>query len=372
MLIQCTKKLLDQLDVKPKLQQEEEALFSWHANLLTVFRRKAVVLVNDKNRYIVVLHGLKAKHFKKLNEHIIEAIRTTFRDECIKEEIIEKFINHSNGINYTKTKNRSMIAKMNKACELLDYHDELLKGSSIYKTNMGIRASQYLVGKDYIHPYEELYKDLEVFAGDTIFRCKAVEIKVTLELEKQEVWRKLIIPTNNTFTKLHKVIQIAFGWQDYHLHDFYIYDESTSDVSINHPGYHKDGYKPIVNIACDEEAFVYKSDDIEMKLETGIRLSDYMPAKIKYVYDFGDNWQHYIEVEKVIEEYDKNYSVCIDGKGNTPPEDVGGEYGYEEFLEIVGDKNNLEYENMLAWGTSQGYEDFDIEKVNKKIKSRYE
>lgn len=371
MLIQCTKKLLDQLDVKPKPQQEEEALFSWHANVLTIFRKKTVVLVNDKNRYVIVLHGLKAKHFKNLDEHIIEAIKNTFRDECIDEKIIEKFINYSKEITYAKTKNRSMVAMLNIPCNVLYRYDELKEDSSIYKSSVSKSVSRYLVGKDYIHPNEEMYKDLENFAGDNIFRCKAIVLKITLDLEKYEVWRRIAIPINDTFRKLHRVIQIAFGWKDYHLHDFYIYGESTSDISINHLGYHKDGYEPIVKLVCDEEAFDYPYDDLEMKLETGIKLSEYMPAKAKYVYDFGDNWQHYIEVEKVIEDYDKNYCVCLEGKGNTPPEDAGGEYGYGEFLEIISDKNHPEYENMLGWGTSQGYEDFDIDNVNKKIKSRY-
>jgi len=54
MLIRCTKKLLDELKIKPNLELEEEPLFSWHANLLNINHRKTVVLVNDSNRYIIV------------------------------------------------------------------------------------------------------------------------------------------------------------------------------------------------------------------------------------------------------------------------------------------------------------------------------
>lgn len=105
-----------------------------------------------------------------------------------------------------------------------------------------------------------------------------------------------------------------------------------------------------------------------MKYEIGIRISEYIPCNIKYNYDFGDNWQHYIEVEKIIDNYDKNYSICIDWEGNTPPEDVGGEDGYEEFLEIIGNKNDPEHEGMVNWGKYQGYEDFDIELTNMRLK----
>jgi len=375
MLIQCTKKLLGQLNIKPDLQAEEEPLFSWHANLITVNHRKTVVLMNDKNRYVIILHGLKAKDLKRLDEHIIQAIRETFQDECIKDEVIEQFINHSKEVIYTKTKNRSMVARMNKACDVVHYNADRLNNDSINQSNVSIKASCYLVGdgkNSYITPSKEMYEDLEAFCGGPIFGCQAVEFKVTLDLEKHNVWRRIVVPVNMTFSKLHKVLQVAFGWKDYHLHEFFIYDGETSqELSINHSGYHKEGYRPVFELVCDEEAFEYEDDDIEMKLEKGIKLSEYIPARMKYNYDFGDNWQHYIEVERVINDYDKNYPVCLEGEGNTPPEDAGGEYGYEEFLEIIADENHPEHDDMVAWGVSQGYEEFDIEKVNREIKLRY-
>jgi len=68
MLICCTKKLLIELKVEPELVEEENSLFSWHTNIIVVNRKKVVVLVNDHNRYAVVLYGLKAKDFKRFNE----------------------------------------------------------------------------------------------------------------------------------------------------------------------------------------------------------------------------------------------------------------------------------------------------------------
>ncbi|WP_053957351.1 plasmid pRiA4b ORF-3 family protein [Inediibacterium massiliense] len=372
MLIQCTKKLIEQLNIDLMIPEEENLLFSWHANLLTINRRKTIVLVNDKNRYIIVLHGLKAKDFKNLDEHIIQAIRETFQKECIKDEIIEEYIHHCKKITYTKTKNRSMVARMNKACELLWYTDDLLEDQSIYKSTISIKLSQYFVGNgnnDYIIPSEEMCKDLEIFSGQSVFGCTAAQLKITLALEKHIVWRKIIVPINITFKKLHHIIQASFGWKNYHLHEFYIYDHKILDptLSPNHSAYSNKNYKPIINLVCDEEAFDYENDT-PMKLETKVKLSEYLPSQIKYLYDFGDSWQHYIEVEKMINDYDKNYSVCIKGEGNTPPEDVGGEYGYEEFLHIIANKKHPQHDEMLVWAKSQGYTNFDIEKVNKDIK----
>lgn len=172
MLIQCTKKLLDQLNIKPEIQVEHELLFSWHANLLTVNRRKAVVLMNDENNYIVVLYGLKLKEFRNLDGHILNAIRETFKEECIKDEVIERFINDSQKIVYSKTSSRSMISKLNNVCTLLPHFDDLLEGESIYKSGLGAKLSRLAFKnriKEYIIPCEEMYKDLETLPDKNIF-----------------------------------------------------------------------------------------------------------------------------------------------------------------------------------------------------------
>ncbi len=107
-----------------------------------------------------------------------------------------------------------------------------------------------------------------------------------------------------------------------HLHEFYIYGEEKTDPSnINHSGYHKDGLKPIICFVGSEEDLEYQDDYVERKFEKGIKLAEYLPSRIKYNYDYGDNWQHNLEVEEIIAEYDHNYPLCLDGEGNTPPED---------------------------------------------------
>jgi hypothetical protein len=83
----------------------------------------------------------------------------------------------------------------------------------------------------------------------------------------------------------------------------------------------------------------------------------------------GDDWTHVLELEKELNDYDKNYPICIDGEGNCPPEDVGGEGGYEEFLEAIEDPEHPEHEDMLEWGEEQGYYDFSVEEANRRLKS---
>ena len=356
MLIQCTKKLLDELGIKPTVMSDELPLFSWHANLITINRRKTIVLVNDSNRYIIVLHGLKAKDFKNLNKILIDSIRETLLEECIKPEIVEKYISQSPKITYYKTKGRSAVAKLNKACETVQFCDNSFKSDTINQSDVSIATGGYLTGDGkggYIYPNEILYRDLEGLAAPPIFSCHAVKLKITLDLENHDIWRRIIVPYHITFKKLHDILQTVFNWQDYHLHDFYILD----------------GDEPVVNLVCGEDAFEYPNN-VPMIIETGIKLSEYIPkhSRIDYTYDFGDNWQHHIEVEEIIENYTVNYPVCIEGRGNTPPEDVGGEGGYDEFLEAITDPDHPEHKAFIEWGKMQWYKDFDIDLVNRKLK----
>ncbi|MGJ9459790.1 plasmid pRiA4b ORF-3 family protein [Oceanobacillus sp. CF4.6] len=381
MHIQGTKKLLDYLKINPVTQQEEDPLFSWHANLMTINRRKAIVLVNDKNRYVIVLYGIVAKHVKKLDDLILESMRKTFLAEGIKEEIVEQYIQHAPDFTFAKTKDKTSVARMNKSCETIYIWDDLLDDDHVEQIKFNKQASRYLItnGKNnYINPNRELYNTLGDFAGQTAIQTKAVRLNVKLNLDRSHVLRKLVVPLNFTFYQLHKALQIAFDWEDYHLHEFYIYGDQTIDAqnkgrSLNYPPFDLEDKKLILNIVRDEETLHYKNN-IPVKLEAGIKLSSYLPTykHMNYVYDFGDDWVHRIEVESIINDYDKNYPICMEGEGNTPPEDVGGIHGYEMYLNILADPTHPDHQHMLEWGKGQSNREFDIEKVNRFLRSEFD
>ncbi len=354
MLIQCTKKLLDELNLEPSVS-EEKPLFSWHANLLTINRRKTIVLLNDKNRYIIVLHGLKANDKKNIESTILAAMKEILLDDGIKSEVVEKYLQEASDIVFAKTKDKSTVAKLNKACDTVQFYTNHIDSDNITQLNLSHKSSAdpSFNNDDMIYPNKVMYKDLEELTGQSIFSCKAIQIKVTLDLEKYNVWRRLIIPHKITFKQLHDILQIAFNWRNYHLHDFLIYD----------------GNKQIVNIVQTNDAFEYENKT-PMILEKGIKIAEYIPKykRLLYNYDFGDDWNHIIDLEDFIFDYDNNYPVCIDGEGNTPPEDVGGEGGYEQFLEIYNNQKHEDYQHMKDWAEMQFYRPFDIEHINRRLK----
>lgn len=343
------------------LQNEtgESDLFCWSVHLITVNRRKTIVMVNDNNRFGFVLYGLKAKDFKNLNELLILGIKKCLRDEKIKEEIIERYLKSSPELIYSKTRGPKYVARLNKACELIKIFEDILDPSELFQTlatrimnNDLIKISKvYKCG----YPHELLSKDLELFAGEEIIRCEAVDLIVKLKLYPEIAWRRIITPVDITFKQLHEILQVSFGWKNYHLYDFNIFDGEG---------------KRILNVISEFEEIYEPLQDCPILLDSEVNLSEYIKQQytIVYHYDYGDNWEHEITIQGVNTDYDKNYPTCLMGEGNAPPEDVGGISGYKEFLEIMADSNHIEHENMQQWAQGQWYKDFDSDAINRQLK----
>jgi len=89
-------------------------------------------------------------------------------------------------------------------------------------------------------------------------------------------------------------------------------------------------------------------------------------TRAEYLYDFGDDWQHEVELEGILEHVPKKkYPVCVAGARACPPEDCGGVPGYWDFLRIIGDPADEEHENMKEWlGRPYKPNAFDTAKVH--------
>ena len=177
------------------------------------------------------------------------------------------------------------------------------------------------------------------------------QIKVTLEGSKPPIWRRLQVRSNISLTELHTIIQTAFGWWDYHLHQFIIGDRY---YGLPDPFY---------------------DDDLDMHDERKVRLNQiasHEGFKFRYEYDFGDSWVHQVLVEKILSpQPGQHYPVCIKGRGACPPEDVGGIWGYFHFLEAIGDPDHEEHDELLDWvGGEFDPAEFDLEGVNQTLLDR--
>ncbi|HEY5556022.1 DUF6933 domain-containing protein [Acetobacterium sp.] len=163
MQIGCTKILLDTLDVKMCNQIEKNDLFCWSANLLTIKGRKAVVVVNDSNRFEFVLYDLKTKDSSQLKTLIENGIRRCLENENIKEEIIDQYFAQAKETVFTKTRGQVAVARLNRVCEYVEFMDDRMDTSDLYQTDVPgtMNSDLFKPSKtiDYANPYELLIQD---------------------------------------------------------------------------------------------------------------------------------------------------------------------------------------------------------------------
>lgn len=167
-------------------------------------------------------------------------------------------------------------------------------------------------------------------------RREVLQFKVTLEQISPPIWRRVQVPATYTFWDLHVALQDAMGWKDYHLHMFRVSRPgSRNQVQIGIP----DPDDPLGQQSC------LPGWDVPVQ-----RFLQRPGDETQYEYDFGDDWQHSVLLEGILlAEPEVSYPRCTGGERACPPEDVGGVYGYQEFLEAVLDPAHEEHERMLQW-----------------------
>ena len=91
--------------------------------------------------------------------------------------------------------------------------------------------------------------------------------------------------------------------------------------------------------------------ELGQRAEAPVTLEQVAPdvrSKIRYTYDFGDDWEHEILVEKVLDRDETTrYPRCTGGRRAAPPEDCGGVWGYAELAEVLADPAHPEHQDRL-------------------------
>jgi hypothetical protein len=172
---------------------------------------------------------------------------------------------------------------------------------------------------------------------------RVFQFKITLLESHPPIWRRIQVE-DCTLDKLHEHIQTAMGWTNSHLHHFRIGRQQYGDPLLL------------------EENF----EDFNYRDSTTTKLSDILPEgrkrlRIEYEYDFGDSWEHEVLFEGALPaERGGRYPLCLEGERACPPEDVGGVWGYADFVEAIQDPEHEQHGELLEWvGGSFDPEAFD-------------
>lgn len=173
------------------------------------------------------------------------------------------------------------------------------------------------------------------------------QLKITLLDIDPPIWRRITFPASFRLCCLDTAIQTAMGWTNSHLHQFEKDDQSWGVPEWDDMG------------------------DFDWIDESKTRLGGVLLCEgesLKYQYDFGDDWEHEVELEKILPAKDAAPKPsCLAGERRCPPEDVGGVYGYHEFLEAILDPNHGDYDRYRRWAGGHFLDEFDVKAVNKTL-----
>lgn len=159
---------------------------------------------------------------------------------------------------------------------------------------------------------------------------KGFKLKIALDNSKPKVTRTVAVPEYISFADLHRIIQTVMEWDDYHLHVFEV-GGRTIGMDPN------EGEEP----------------------EEIVPVSQFRGMKIRYNYDFGDNWWVTISWLKDIEDYDSDCARLLKWTERSPPEDCGGVWGFSRYLAALDDPDDEEHETA-----EEIIADFDEEAVS--------
>ena len=155
-------------------------------------------------------------------------------------------------------------------------------------------------------------------------------LKITLDDVKPTILRRVEVPLDIRLDRLHATIQAAMGWTDSHL-----YEIRAGDVGWSTPIPDVDGAGDFLDAR---------------KARLGDVLEDVGTKTLRYVYDFGDGWEHTVKIERLLDpEPGALYPRLIEATGRCPPGDVGGPWGYADFLEAMNDPKHERHAEFAEW-----------------------
>jgi Plasmid pRiA4b ORF-3-like protein len=120
------------------------------------------------------------------------------------------------------------------------------------------------------------------------------QLKVLLrDVCEPPVWRRILVPAGTRLGRLASIIEVAMGWGGWHQHVF------------------TDGGREFPETAALRGPLSKPGD------------------RLGFTYDFGDGWEHDLELEDIIQNIPGvTLPACLGGGGACPPEDCGGPPGY--------------------------------------------
>ncbi len=174
---------------------------------------------------------------------------------------------------------------------------------------------------------------------------KAYRLKITLQHTKPPIWRRIEV-ANVKLAELANLILQAMGWMNCHLHQFRLGDRYLVPQEALEFDMHGDSYA---------------------KLKVANLFNDSGP--VYFDYDFGDGWEHRIELEGTSKIPSNQLPRCTAGRRACPPEDIGGIWGFENFVDAIQNEQHPEREELIEHYGEFNPDEFDEDLTTRQMRA---
>lgn len=199
-----------------------------------------------------------------------------------------------------------------------------------------------------------------------------LEIRVELIDSEPAIWRRLDIRGAVALNQMHQMLQVAFGWEDIHLHRFTALEPFVRLRPVN--GDFPDDLQWLPRQEClDPDDRAEEDLSLEQLLVLG-------GGRAFYEYDFGDSWLHRLElVSQRPADESAPPARLIDGARRGPVEDSGGAPGYEQLMDVLADPahpDHAECASLVAeiTGSDEPFDPafLDVAAVNRELSELFQ
>lgn len=349
------------------LPLNENPYADWSCHVFTVDRKQYIILCNTASMYSCVMPAKGLTSGRRFMEAALRTIGEFLQSDG-EHAAYQQFIAASaDTATFAKALNRSVTGSMNElilaAQQEMSWGEETPDSVGAYLNDSLLSAIATKEDRGYGKPKEAFQllasnvtpikqEPKSAPPGSPIPASQRVyQFKITLLRFDPPIWRRIQIK-NCSLDRLHEHIQDAMGWENMHLHQFTI-----NGNCYGNPEYIREAPNGAPSIDS-----------------TKTKISDILPEngrrfRFIYEYDFGDDWRHEILFERCIRaEKGQKYPLCIAGKMACPPEDIGGVWGYAEFLDATIDPKGTRFEGRTEWLSSVDPEEFDVETATKRMR----
>jgi len=160
--------------IKPNITEHntDNDMYAWHTHFIKRTGKNLLVLMHDLSRFTVVFYGVKKSHIKELYPMISVAVMNAMMDAGIPLEAMGAYMERQpQALSFNKTKNRTLVARLNKAVEMADhklgvdgYNPETIeqRHASLFCNELLVCEDNYKVcyyPKNKLREYLELFLD---------------------------------------------------------------------------------------------------------------------------------------------------------------------------------------------------------------------